>query len=136
MPSENSPKRTLRGEVVRFARALDPTARTMRTELHVNNPEGEILNGLYSEVTFKMHPEKDSFIVPADAVIIRADGTQIAILDPENKAHIKPVHIGRDFGKTMEVLDGLQENDRVIINPTEKIREGIQVNVVSERSFT
>ncbi|PJD93010.1 MAG: efflux transporter periplasmic adaptor subunit [Parachlamydia sp.] len=130
------PEKNFEGEVVRFARALDPTARTMRTELHVNNPEGEILNGLYSEVTFKMHPEEDSFIVPADAVIIRADGTQIAILDPENKAHIKSVHIGRDFGKTMEVLEGLQENDRVIINPTEKIREGIQVNVVSEKSFT
>jgi len=129
------PEKTFIGEVVRFARALDPTARTMRTELHVNNPKGEILNGLYSEVTFKMSPEKDSFIVPSNAVIIRSDGTQIAILDAENKAHIKTVHVGRDFGKTMEILDGLQENDRVIINPTEKIREGTQVNIVSERNF-
>lgn len=127
--------KVFKGKVVRYAKALDPVARTMRTEIHVPNPEDEILNGLYAEVKFKMRPEKDSFIVPSDALILRTEGTQIATVDNHNKAHIRKVKIGRDFGKTIEIIDGLKENERVIINPTDKIKEGTQVEVLVEKSL-
>ncbi|CCB85037.1 putative uncharacterized protein [Parachlamydia acanthamoebae UV-7] len=127
------PDKVYQGKVVRFAKALDPIARTMRTEVDVENPNGEIFNGLYAEVHFKMKPEKDSFIVPSDALILRADGPQMGVVDQNGIAHIRQIKVGRDFGKTLEVTEGLQDNDHLIINPTEKIREGVKVIVVSER---
>lgn len=117
-------------KVVRYAKSLSPIARTMRTELHVNNPTGKILPGLYAEVGFVLKPDLPYFIVPTQAVIIRAGGPKVAIIDENDSVQIKTVKLGWDFGKTIEIVDGLQETDRVITNPTEKIKEGVKVKVI------
>lgn len=118
------------GFVARTAKALDPIARTLLTEVHVENKKGEILTGLYAEVRFILKSDSMRFFVPTDALIIRTGEPQIAILDAQNKVHLKTVKIGNDMGSQVEIIGGLQDGDIIVINPTEKIREGVQVKVV------
>lgn len=123
------PDRIFKGKVVRYAKALDPIARTMSTEVDVENPHGEIAPGLYATVRFALKPSSGRYIVPTNALIIRSGTPRIALVDAKDIVHIKSVQIGRDYGKTIEIVSGLEENDRIIINPTEKIVEGTKVEI-------
>lgn len=120
------------GHVARYAKALDPTARTLRTEVDVDNKDGKILPGLYAEVKFSMEENEPRFIVPARALIVRTDGPKIAIVKDDLVAHLVPVTIGHDFGNTMEIIYGLHTGDRIIVNPTEKIKEGVHVQILKD----
>ncbi len=124
------PDKTFKGTVTRYAKALDPTARTLRTEVDIENKSGELYPGLYAEVLFHFYPDTPLFIIPTEALIIRAGKPHVALLDNNNVAHLVPVKIGIDNGKTIEISDGLKENDILIANPTDRIREGTKVHVI------
>lgn len=123
------PNKTFKGYVTRTAAALDPVARTMLTEVHIDNKEGILTTGLYANVTFSLIPTQQYFIVPTNSLIIINDGPKIAILNPQDVVKIIPITLGRDYGKTIEVTSGLKEDDKVIINPDDKIHEGMRVKI-------
>lgn len=116
--------------VARYAKSLDQTAHTMLTELHIENKTGELYPGLYADVTFRFKPAVAYFVVPTPAVIIRAGDPKVAVLDEHDVAHLKTVTIGLDYGKTLQIVSGIEPNERLIINPTEKVREGVSCQVV------
>ena len=124
------PNNFFRGKVTRFAKALDPTARTLLTEVDVQNPNGILFTGLFGRVKFLMYPDNINFIVPTTAVIIHSGFPQVAVLDAKNVVHLRQVQIGRDYGKEMEVTDGLKEGDRIISIPNDRIVEGAKVDVI------
>ncbi len=117
-----------KGTVVRNAGALDPIARTLSTEIHIDNKDGRLMAGLYAEVIFSLIPEASYFIVPTKSLIIRNQAPQAAILDKENRIKLVSVTIGRDYGKSIEIVSGLNEEDRLITNPSPSIVEGVQVD--------
>jgi len=65
--------------------------------------------------------------VPINALMIGGDGTRVAVVDKSDVIHIKPVKLGRDFGKEVEILAGLADSDRVINNPRDSLVEGTKV---------
>lgn len=123
------PSQKFKGTVVRSAGALDPIARTLLTEVHIDNREGLLMAGLYAEVKFSLIPDTEYFIVPTKAVIIHNTGPEIAVLDGNDIVEIKRVKIGRDYGKTIEITSGIQENETLITNPNDKIKPGVRVSV-------
>jgi len=123
------PGRVFKGYVTRTAASLDPVARTMLTEVHIDNRDETLTTGLYANVTFSFVPPANYFIVPTNSVIIIDNLPTIAILDENNKIKIVPVTLGRDFGKTIEITSGLKMNDKIILNPDDRTREGAQVKV-------
>jgi len=117
------------GTVTRTAGALDPQSRTMQVEVQVPNHEGKLYAGMYGQVKFLLVDENAPIVVPANAFLFRTEGPQVAILVNDNRIHWQNIHVGRDFGTNLEVLDGLTENTKVVINPTDDLHEGIQVQV-------
>ncbi len=116
--------------VVRYSKSLDPVSHTMLTELHIDNKQGTLMPGLYADVTFLLKPSAPYFIVPATALIIRESNPKIAVVDDDNHVHLRTVKIGVDYGKNVQIIEGLQPNEKIVVNPTEKIREGAQVAVI------
>ena len=115
--------------LVRTARALDPTQRTLRVELQVDNSQGELFPGAYTEAHFKIPGRTTSVRVPATALIFRAKGLQIATVGSDNKAHLRTIIQGRDFGTSVEVLSGVNAEDLVIINPPDSLADGGAVKI-------
>lgn len=128
------PGRKFSGKVVRNAKALDPTARTLLTEVHIDNQEGTLLTGLYTQVHFLLDSSLERFIVPTEAIIVRTGEPQVAIVKPDQTIQLKTVQIGRDYGSKMEIIEGLQANDQVVINPNERIRDGVTVEIVTQNT--
>ncbi len=123
------PGRAFMGKVVRTAGALDPDTRTLRTEVQVPNEQGELIPGLYAEVKFNLLQEHPAVVVASRAVIIEANGPQIAAVDSNGRVTLRPVVLGRDFGKTVEIATGLEPGTRFVANPTDTLSDGTLVKV-------
>jgi RND family efflux transporter MFP subunit len=117
------------GTVVRNANAIDASSRTLLVEVDVKNPNGQLLPGSYVSVHLKL-PTKGghSVTIPANALIFRSQGLQVAVVR-DNKTALVPVTLGHDFGDSVEVVHGIGPNDAVIVNPSDSIRAGEQVQV-------
>ncbi len=114
------------------SRALDPGSRTMLAQLIIDNSRRELLPGAYAEVDFKLPAATAGhrFKVPANALLFRADGVQVATVDAQQRVVMKPVTIGRDYGSEVEVVDGLQAGDEVILSPQDSLTDHSAVRVV------
>ncbi len=117
------------GTVTRTAGALDPQSRTMQVEVQVPNHDGRLYAGMYGQVKFLLADENAPIVVPANAFLFRTEGPQVATVVKDDHIHWQTIHVGRDFGTQLEVLDGLAENTKVVMNPTDDLAEGIQVQV-------
>jgi RND family efflux transporter MFP subunit len=116
-------------KVVRAAGAISAASRTMLTELEVDNSHGQILAGSYAQVVFNELEREMPLVVPSNTMIYRADGAQVALVTPENKIELRHVETGRDFGRTIEILNGVTPQDKLIINPADAIANGQSVQV-------
>lgn len=123
------PGQKFNGKVVRTADAIDPTTRTLLTEIDVPNPNGQLLPGSYAEVHFAVPIQISRMSVPVNTVLFRPEGPRVAVVGPDNKVHLKAIIIGRDFGTKIEILGGLDANDQVIMNPADSLEDGEEVNV-------
>ena len=117
------------GEVVRTAGAIDPSTRTLLTEVRVPNPKGVLVPGQFGEVTFHLRSSRPAVVIPSNTLLFRAQGPQVALVKGDGKVHLQSVQLGRDFGNSLEVLSGLTPEDLVISNPSDSIAEGALVEV-------
>jgi hypothetical protein len=70
-------------------------------------------------------------LIPSDTLVVRSSGTLVALVDGNNTIHFQNVIVGRDLGERIEVLSGLKEGQRVIVNPNDSVQEGVKVHPVS-----
>jgi RND family efflux transporter MFP subunit len=122
------PGKIFQGKIVRTANSIDPASRTLLVEIDVNNRNSELLPGSLAQVHFKAPQIASTYIVPAAALIFRTQGTQLATVTSDNKAHLVSVLIGQDDGATVQIINGLHADDRVIQDPPDSIIEGEKVN--------
>src|SRR5271155_3848137 len=120
------PDRAFPGKVTRIASALQPGSRTLLTEIDVPNPDGALSPGVYCTVELFIPRKTPSMIVPADAVVFDQNGLHVAVVE-NGVAHLRKITIARDFGKEVEVHDGVKPGDQVILNPMIDLAEGSRV---------
>jgi len=120
------------GQVVRTANSIDPNTRTLLTEVDVPNPNGTLLPGAYAEVHFDVKVVAQRLSLPINAILFRPDGTMAAVVGSDNRIHLNKITIGRDFGNSLEVLQGVDPADRVVINPPDALEQGEQVNIAAQ----
>jgi membrane fusion protein (multidrug efflux system) len=128
------PGRGFAGKVTRTAGALDPTSRTLNTEIQVPNPAGELFPGMYGEATMTGTVSHAVVRVPSSAVIADAKGVHVAVVDPSGHVHLATVQPGRDFGSVIELVDGLSGGESVIVSPPAGVTEGMPVQVTAHPS--
>jgi RND family efflux transporter MFP subunit len=123
------PGRHFEGTLVRTANAIDLATRTLLVEVDVPNPTGELLPGAYAEVHFKIPGVTRTYILPVGALLFRSEGLRVATVQPDGKALLKQITLGRDFGNTVEVTGGLDGNESIMENPPDAIVNGEAVRV-------
>jgi membrane fusion protein (multidrug efflux system) len=121
------PGRKFAARVAQLNSALDANSRTMLTVLTVRNPRGELLPGMFGYVRFRLSDTFRPLIVPGDTIIPRSDGPHVAVVNAQGRVEFRRIEPGRDFGSRMEVLSGVSEGDTLVVNATDEIREGVQV---------
>jgi RND family efflux transporter MFP subunit len=123
--------RTFRGEVARTAASIDAATRTMQVEVSLRNQDGALLPGAFVQVDLAL-PPSGTVTVPFNALLFRGEGVRVAAVDGQGKVHIRPVRLGRNFGDSVEILEGLAGGERLVVNPADSLAEGDQVQVVAD----
>jgi len=126
------PGRSFRGTVVRTADAIDPTSRTLLTEVDYDNARGELLPGAYVQAHLKLPSGGTTVTIPVSALLFRAEGLRVGVVR-SGLAELIPVTLGRDFGTSVEVVAGLHPGDWVIANPADSLTTGTPVRMVESK---
>ncbi len=104
---DQMPGKKFEAKVVRTAGAIDPGSRTLQTELQVDNARGEILAGSYAQVRFTDSVAAPTLTLPANTLLFRSEGMCIGVVNADGKVELRTVKLGRDFGQTVEILEGV-----------------------------
>jgi len=119
------PNQTFDGQVARDNHAT----RTLLVEVDVPNPAGKLLPGAYGQVHFKLASPTRPLIVPSGSILFQSAGPQVAVVTAKNTIELRKVVIGRDFGNTMEITNGISTQDSVIASPPDYLVNGMPVTV-------
>lgn len=128
------PGQTFHGRLVRTADAIDPASRTLLVEVDVDNRKGDLLAGTLAEVHFKVNPVGSVFVLPVSALIFRNDGLRVGTVTG-GTAHLAPVTIGQDDGRTVQIVTGLTAEDHVIQDPPDSLIEGEKVHLLTPQEI-
>ena len=123
------PGQRFEGKVVRTAESIDPGTRTLLTEVDVPNHAAALLPGGYAQAHLQVKVTGARLAVPVNALLFRSEGLRAVVVDANHKTHLKSLTIGRDYGTTLEVLQGLDPNDWIVLNPADSLEEGQEVHV-------
>ena len=121
------PQRPFVGKIASTAGALDPTSRTLLTEVRLRNDDHALMPGMYAQVKFSLAPADDIWMVPATALIARAAGPQVVTVRGDGTAHYLAVQLGRDLGQFVEIISGLTGKERLVVSPPDGLKEGSRV---------
>ena len=149
---QERPNLSFPGKVTRTSSSLDAASRTLLTEVQVDNPTGVLLPGMYALLQFIAQWADPPFLVPGAALVTRANGTMLAVLEPltgEDAAlaqmggrtsaelaglrriHFVAVKPGRDYGTVLEILQGLRGDEEVVVDPGDAVKEGALVQTLA-----
>lgn len=121
--------RVFPAKVVRTSGAVSADSRTLLVELEVDNSHGDILAGSYAQVRFAEGKVDAALTLPSNTLLFRSEGLQVGVVSSDGKVALRRVNLGRDFGPTVEILDGVGVADRVILNPPDSLVSGAVVHV-------
>jgi RND family efflux transporter MFP subunit len=114
-----------------ISKSINPNSHSMQVELQADNAAGKFFGGSYCNVHFELPVDPNLVKIPSTALVTGNQGTQVAILDSNDKVVLKNVQLGRDFGDSVEILAGLSPSDRIINNPPETLAAGDAVRVAA-----
>ncbi len=123
------PSQKFLGKVVRTAESIDPGTRTLLTEVDVPNHAGALLPGGYAQAHLQVTVTGARLAVPVNALLFRSEGLRAVVVDANHRAHLRAITVGRDYGTTLEVLQGLDVNDWIVLNPADSLDDGQEVHV-------
>ena len=123
------PGRVFPAKVVRTSGAMSADSRTLLVELEVDNSRGEILAGTYVQVRLTEAKLDPTVTLPANTLLFRSEGPQVGLVGADGKVELRRVALGRDFGPSIEILEGIGATDRVILNPPDSLVGGTTVRV-------
>jgi multidrug efflux pump subunit AcrA (membrane-fusion protein) len=114
------------GKVIRSSDSLDQQTRTLLLEVQIQDPERRLRPGMFASVQLHFNVQNPGILVSGDSIIPRAQGQYVAVVD-NNVVHLQQVHVGRDLGTQVYVTSGLRNGDKIVVNPTDSVQEGVHV---------
>ena len=125
------PNRHYEANFLTSAKAFDPQTRTVVTEFVMENKDESIWPGSYATVTISGNTQANILSIPTTAMIFDAHGTRVATIDEHNRVHFKQIKVDQLKARTVNVLEGLSETDKVINAPNLGLLEGSKVKVAT-----
>ncbi len=123
------PGRVFEGQVARSAVALALGSRTMQAEVDVPNTDGALRPGLYVTVDIGIPRTAPGVVVPAEAIIFKGSGLSVAIVLSNDTIQMRTVSIYRDFGVSVELREGLEGGENVVLSMPVNLADGDKVRL-------
>src|SRR6476660_549994 len=123
--------KTLPAKIATTSESITPNSRTLLVELHMDNPNNEIQPGSYAEARLTPSSLGQIVTLPNNTLLFRTQGLQVGVVKPDNTVELRDIKVGRDFGTTIQIVQGVTPSDKVIVNPSDSLVTGAGVHVIS-----
>jgi membrane fusion protein (multidrug efflux system) len=123
--------KTLPAKVATTSESITPNSRTLLVELYLDNPDNQIQPGSYAQVRLTPGSLGQIVTVPNNTLLFRAQGLQVGVVKPDNHVELRDIKVGRDFGTTIEIVQGVTPSDKVILNPADSLVTGDVVRIAA-----
>lgn len=117
------------GSVTRMAEAVDVASRTMVAEIELPNESHRLQPGSYSQVTLNIPQKSASWTVPTNTVSMRVNGPHVVVLEESGQTELRKILLGRDLGPRVMVTEGIRGGERLVVNPTDDLGNGVTLRV-------
>ena len=117
------------GEITRIASSVDAASRTMLAEVELMNESLELQPGSYAQATLELPRGGDAWTIPTNTIAMRVDGPHVAVVDDQHQIELKKISLGRDLGARVVALEGIGGNERLVVNPSDDLVDGLRVQV-------
>jgi RND family efflux transporter MFP subunit len=124
------PNRDFVAKIARTAGAIDPASRTLAVELELANPDFVLLPGQFAQVVLTTRSAEPTWTIPVNSLLSRPEGTHVALVAAGNVVRLRKVQLGRNYGRTLEVLTGLQGGESVVVNPPDDLADSEKVTLI------
>ena len=122
------PRKKFEGAIDTTSNAISDTSRALLVEAIFENPDGLLSPGAYAEARFKLPLDPDKLVIPSSAIIFRDLEPEVAVVKDE-KVTLKKVTILVDTGPEIEISNGLEQADKIVLNPSYAMETDQPVNV-------
>ena len=123
--------KTLQAKVATTSESIAANSRTLLVELHLDNPDNQIPPGSYAQARLTSGSLGQIVTLPNNTLLFRAQGLQVGVVKPDNSVELRDIKVGRDFGTTIEIVQGVTPSDKVILNPADSLVTGDVVRVAA-----
>src|SRR4051812_23320162 len=123
--------KTVQAKVATTSESITPNSRTLLVELHLDNSDNQIQPGSYAQVRLTAGALGQLVTVPNNTLLFRAQGLQVGVVRADNSVELRDIKVGRDFGTTIQVVQGVTPSDKVILNPADSLLTGDMVRVAA-----
>src|SRR3954462_597334 len=123
--------KTVQAKVAPTSESIPPNSRTLLVELHLDNADNQIQPGSYAQVRLTAGALGQLVTVPNNTLLFRAQGLQVGVVRADNSVELRDIKVGRDFGTTIQIVDGVTPSDKIILNPADSLLTGDMVRVAS-----
>jgi RND family efflux transporter MFP subunit len=126
--------KTIPAKVATTSESIAANSRTLLVELHVDNPNNAIQPGSYAQARLTSGQLGQMVTLPNNTLLFRAQGLQVGVVKPDNTVELRDIKVGRDFGTTIEIVQGVTPADKVILNPADSLVTGDAVQIAATAS--
>ena len=123
--------KTVQAKVATTSESITPNSRTLLVELHLDNSDNQIQPGSYAQVKLTAGALGQLVTVPNNTLLFRAQGLQVGVVRADNSVELRDIKVGRDFGTTIQIVDGVTASDKIILNPADSLLTGDKVRVAA-----
>ena len=124
------PDKTFYGKVNRIYPTVDPATRTFTVEVKIDNSYRTLRPGMFARATVNFG-SNNNVVIP-DVAVVKQQGSGerfVYVLNEDNTVTYKKVVLGRRMGAEYEVLEGLQDGDKIVIGGQIRLKDGVKVIV-------
>ena len=122
------PGQQFHGTIANISGAIDVPTRSLQVEVRLPNPDSKLRPGAYVQVALP-GTVRAPLLVPGNALLFRAEGPRVAVVDQDGKVSLHKIVIAQDLGQSLEFESGIEQSDKIIINPSDSIADGDHVLV-------
>jgi membrane fusion protein (multidrug efflux system) len=123
--------KTLQANVATTSESINANSRTLLVELHLDDKSNQIQPGGYAQVRLASDSLGKIVTLPNNTLLFRAQGLQVGVVRPDNTVELRDVKVGRDFGTTIEIVQGVNPEDKVVLNPADSLSTGAPVRIAA-----
>ena len=129
--SATYPNEIFNAEVKKMSQSVDLATRTMPVEIEIENKQGKLKPGMFTNIELLLSSENNAMILPSQCVQKDEKGSYVFQVNfKDTTAYKKYIQTGIEQDNNVQIISGLNDDDKVVFTGQTLLKEGSKVKIL------